>query len=404
LSTTNASAVTTAITTKIQKKLLDKNVGDWHWTEWGQKTGPVEVGHDTVRKNKIIQPADMTSSMSEGAQYSDFTAKALKTEKVEASFEQMADLFEFTDRVDLLSLVDRDDMIEEIAKQYKRSLSRDVCVHVATNCLRHRQDNDSTYEVTGTADSGSTTTLVDDALTQNDDAWNGGFLTITNPTGTNYDVTRKVSDFANSGDTVTCAAFNHAIDSTSKYKLTVGTGIAATDVFTIAGLIRVRGSMGKMQIPKFDDGTYIFPIDSEITADIWSDTTFSNTAIYDDSKRYKKYDVGRWLDVVFPLCEQIHREDVDGTANWASGVVRVPVCLGKNMYDVLHWGNAKGRGNDALKRAFSVNVYLIDKPDSVNVAATKWWVSWKANYAKMVNRATAGIGLMCGATAMPVVV
>lgn len=404
MSTTNAAAVTTAITTKIQKKLLDKNVGDWMWAEWGQKTGPVEVGYDTIRKNKIIQPADQTSTMTEGSQYSDFTAKALKTEKVEASFEQMADLFEFTDRVDLLSLVDRDDMIEEIARQYKRSLSRYVASHVATNCFRHRVDYDTTYEVTGTADSGSTTTLVDDALTQNDDAWNGGFCTITSPTSTNYGVTRKVSDFVASSDTVTLAAYNHAIDSTSKYKLTVGTGIAATDVFTITALIRVRGTMGKMQVPKFDDGTYIFPIDSEITADIWSDTTFSNTAIYDDSKRYKNYDVGRWLDVVFPLCEQIYREDVDGTANWGAGTVRVPVCLGKNMYDILHWGNAKGRGGDALKRAFSVNVYLIDKPDSTNVVGAKWWVSWKANFAKMVNNGTHGIGLLCGATAMPVVV
>jgi hypothetical protein len=404
LSTTNKAAVATAIATKIHKKLLDKNRGDWEWVQWGQKEGQVEHNHDTVRKNRIIRPADQTSALSEGSQYSDLTPKALKTEKIETTLVQMGDLFEFTDLVDLASAVYRDDIIQEVVDQYSRSLSYQIAKKAATECVRHRVDNDSTYEVNGTADSGSTTTLVDDALTQSDDAWNGGFCTITAPTGTNYDVTRKVSDFVASSDTVTLAAFNHAIDTTSKYHMAVGTGILATDVFSIAALIRARGSVGKMKIPRFDDGVYKMPINSEIHQDLWSDSTFTNTAIYDDSKRYKSYNVGRWLDVLFPESEQVYREDVDGTENAATGIVHVPVLLGKNMYDILHWGNAKGRGSGSLKRALSVNVYLIDQPDSGNPLATKWWIGWKANYALMVNRATAGFGVMCGATAMPVTV
>ena len=79
--------------------------------------------------------------------------------------------------------------------------------------------------------------------------------------------------------------------------------------------------------------------------------------------------------------------------------------VGKGLYEVFHWGASSGPTSDEIKKACSVNVYLIgDKPDSVNIVCSKWWVSWKANYAALVKRATAGVGLMCGATVLPAAV
>jgi len=73
-------------------------------------------------------------------------------------------------------------------------------------------------ETTGTADSGTPTTLVDSALTQADDYWNGGFLAIT--AGTNAGEVRSVSDFVAGTDTVTVSvAFSNPIDATSVYAI-----------------------------------------------------------------------------------------------------------------------------------------------------------------------------------------
>lgn len=73
-------------------------------------------------------------------------------------------------------------------------------------------------ETTGTADSGSTTTIVDNALTQADDYWNGGFAVIT--AGTNVGEIRSISDFVAGTDTVTVSvAFTDPIDATSVYAL-----------------------------------------------------------------------------------------------------------------------------------------------------------------------------------------
>ena len=52
----------------------------------------------------------------------------------------------------------------------------------------------------GTADSGSTTTLVDNALTQIDDYWNYGRIIITKA-GVKYN--RKIKDFVAASDTLT---------------------------------------------------------------------------------------------------------------------------------------------------------------------------------------------------------
>lgn len=69
---------------------------------------------------------------------------------------------------------------------------------------------------TGTADSGTTLTLVDNALTQADDFWNGMTLIITG--GTNAGEMRQIADFDAASDTITVdSAFTLAIDNTSTY-------------------------------------------------------------------------------------------------------------------------------------------------------------------------------------------
>ena len=72
----------------------------------------------------------------------------------------------------------------------------------------------------GTADSGSTTTLVHDALTQADDYWNYGKISVVKG-GTTY--IRKVKDFVAGTDTITFdIALPVAVDNTTTYTVLKG--------------------------------------------------------------------------------------------------------------------------------------------------------------------------------------
>lgn len=76
----------------------------------------------------------------------------------------------------------------------------------------------SIIAVSGTADSGTATTLVDNALTQGDNYWNDMLLVITG--GTNIGQARRISDFVAASDEITVdTAFNAAIDNTSVYAI-----------------------------------------------------------------------------------------------------------------------------------------------------------------------------------------
>lgn len=78
----------------------------------------------------------------------------------------------------------------------------------------------TTLKATGTADSGSATTLVDNALTQVDDFWNFGRIEIVYAGDTYY---RKIKDFVAGTDTLTFdVALPFAIDNTCTYTVYKG--------------------------------------------------------------------------------------------------------------------------------------------------------------------------------------
>ena len=90
-------------------------------------------------------------------------------------------------------------------------------------------------QVDSTADSGTTTTIVDATLsTATDDIYNGALLYIYE--GTNVGEVRTVSDFDHGTDTLTVApAFPSAIDTTSKYIMLAG-GNEADDSINVGSV------------------------------------------------------------------------------------------------------------------------------------------------------------------------
>ena len=85
-----------------------------------------------------------------------------------------------------------------------------------------------TNSTSGTADSGTVSTLVDSVLTEGDDVWIGALLLITS--GTNVGCAAEVTDFVASTDTITFTPdMPSAIDATSAYRLIPGLGFTATN-------------------------------------------------------------------------------------------------------------------------------------------------------------------------------
>ncbi len=89
-----------------------------------------------------------------------------------------------------------------------------------TECNRDGYSDLIVLKATGTADSGSTTTLIDNVLTQADDYWNYGLLTCTKSGVTE---SRIVSDFDAAADTATVGIpFSFTINNATTYTILKG--------------------------------------------------------------------------------------------------------------------------------------------------------------------------------------
>jgi hypothetical protein len=96
------------------------------------------------------------------------------------------------------------------------------CRHVFgnTQCNKDGNADLTSLKASGTADSGSITTLVDNALTQVDDYWNYGKISVTKD-GVTY--IRKVKDFVATTDTITFdMAIPVGVDNTTTYTVYKG--------------------------------------------------------------------------------------------------------------------------------------------------------------------------------------
>jgi len=257
---------------------------------------------------------------------------------------------------------------------------------LATGIRRRRADGDSNYQVEATADSGTTTTLVDASLTQADDYWNGGFITIT--AGTNYGETRKVTDFANATGTVTFAAMPKANDSTSQYRLVVGTGIVAGDVLTTGNIRLANRDMKRAKSLKYEKGYNIVLVDPDIEYDFMGDTTWVDAAVYKDKvDSLYEGEIGKWFGNRFVGTTQLYRESVAGGEQDGSGAVHIACMLGKECYGVVELeGQAK-------------KIY-IRTPEQLGQPIPLYGsCGWQAGFEAKVLNGMYGIGIMCGASA-----
>ena len=355
---------------------------------------------NTVRINRVLRPAKTTSALTAGTLITAGDATNLLTNYIDLTPEVWGASFGFDEDVSLQSILSKKSIRDAVSNHMARTLDYQIMKKMSTQGFRYRNDGDSTYYTNGPVDTSGTTltALSGSEMAEIDNFWDGGYVTITNPAGPGYDQTAKVASFANSGDLLTHAGYTVIPTTASRYSVTVGTNIAATDVLTAANVLKMAAFHEKFQTQKFENGTIRAFLSPDQKADLWTDTGFTDSATYDDSGRFRNYSIIRWLGNEFMISSEIYREDVNGTENQSSGVVYVAPFFGANSYSVIRFGN-KGAGSK-----FGVEFIPVENADSGNLQKSETFLSWKGNFASKVTRATSCIGLMTGATDQGIIV
>lgn len=379
-----------------QEEILDKAKSRLIFDRYAY-TKPIGRGDGgTYRIQKLLRQPVQTTADTEGYLYGYADAKKFTSESIDLTPENWGDSFVFSRKVPITVFLGDEEYQAEIANQMARTLDRRVAEIIATRSLRWRIDKDATYMKSGTV--GATVTSASSFysnLTDGNDTYNGGVLAFTNPESAAYDEARKITDFVQSDGVFTTTAFQNApTASASKFLATAGTGIASSDKLTTDGLLDVRALHSELETEPFDGNTLQMFIHTANERDLWDDTTWENTAIYDDSGRFANYQLVRWCGLNMHISSNIYREDANGTENLDDGDVYCLPVIGRKAYALMRWGQGMGD--------FGVDWEYKDSADTSDLRNKFRAISWDSHFACDVTRATSVVTLLCGATGIGV--
>ena len=403
MAATNVSTMGTAIRTFWETNLIPKLKSKSLYEKFSSNTAVTkDNATGGIKINTIRRVAVPSSDLSESSTTG--TPKAISSSAIIIEPTIFGDVFQFTDLMSRETFVKNSDFMDEIADQIVRTKEQRVAKAIMTRCMRHRVDNDGTYEVSGTVDSGTTTSFVDNALTQADNYWgtdtdNFGVAAFFAPEGACYDRAVRATDFTAASHTVTLETLQQAPDTSDKYHLTIPTDIAATDVMTVTAAIRVAAMHEALQTERFNGGMLMGFINSMQKADLYKDTAYlAAMTVYSKPEMIDKYRIIPLLDMNFIVHNTgTYREDVDGSTNLSDGICHVAPIFGKNAWRVTKWGD----GADAYGVKIS-NFGGPNDPDTGNMWGLQKYTSWHGIAGIVTLRATSIIGLMTGATALPI--
>jgi hypothetical protein len=318
------------------------------------------------------------------------TRQVLRTEEINATIAKWGDYVELTDLA-LKTSIDPNvsEKVDIVSVQAAESIDYDIMKNLATRGLRRRADADATYQKNSvTTGAGTTTTIVDTALTEIDDFWNGGFVTITNPLSLGYGETRQITDFDAASDTVTVSpAFSVAPGTGAYYRIVVGTGIVAGDKLTTTVVRLALRDLGVANAMKYEKGYWIAFIDPYVQYDFMGDTDWVNAATYKDSAdNLYNGEIGKWFGIRFVSTTALYRETVAGVEADGTGAVHVCPIIGREAY-----GAVRIDGNEP-------KIVLRDPAQlgqPLNMTST---VGWELKHATKVLNSNFVVNTMLGAT------
>lgn len=286
----------------------------------------------TVTWWKRIPMTPATTPLTEGTSPS---AEDLEFQNVSATVAQYGKVVAISDFLGFTAIdPEISSKVESLGENRAQSVNRLYWQEIVKRAYPMRVDQDSSYEGVYTADAtASTTTFIDDALTQADDYWNGGVIAFIN--GTNKGMGGYVTDFVASSDTVTFTpAVNDAPTATraDQVKLATSTGITAADPLDCAAVDRAVKILRQHHAQTFG-GYYIGVLSPFTQYDIRQDPAWINADEYAGSEKLYNGEIGQWNGVRFVLDTDPWRSAAGtmGTYSASGAVFHTPI-FGKEAY------------------------------------------------------------------------
>jgi len=390
--TTIASAIKTEFELDVQMK-VDKQL----IFERFAVSRPIEKGAGgTYKVNRLLSLPKVTSTTAEGSYTG--VADAGKFDSEALSFTPIVfdDARAITREASWDAILKMEHYRKAIADQIARSLNYYGHKQINTNSIRIRVDADTDREMAGTPSAADGTSITSTDFAGKSDAWasGGGRMVITNPLAPAYGEAKLVTAFNGTTDVATID-FTNTPTTSSKFYIGCSDGITSADIFNTASLKRAAFFHKLLQTPKFDDGVLYGFLHPQQEYDLWSDTTWENSAIYDDSKRFRNYTLVRWAGINMLIPSEGYREDTDGTEN-ESGDVYLGCIFGKEAYTIAKWGQGNGD--------FAVKITNVDGPDRVDVHGYIKVMGWTTRFSLPVIDAAKMITVISGASAEGVLV
>lgn len=406
-----------------QERLLEgfhnQLVGD----QFAQKSEQVPANKgDTTRWHRKIKLARNTTALSAST---DVTPKSIYMTSINAQAAEYGDAVTRERIVELTSkhLGTWDEMVDSCSTQAAESMDYLVSKLLAQNAYRLRADNDTTYQVDVAATSdGLVTTFISTSLTQADDFWNGGYITITLPETTtyadrgNYCETRLISDFVNSTSTVTHAAFPAITKSACTAHLCVATNIVATDKLATASFSLAVRQLKRNKGVRFNDaiisrapmkhkevqnlppasggpGYWVCIVNTDHEYDFMQDTTWTEAAKYQKTDWLINGEIGKWMGTRVFGTSQPWRETVAGVEAEADGAVQPVHFLAQDAYAI------SGVAAPGAEAPFGLVLNLMTSKDLGEHVPRTSSAGWIAYYAQRSLNSLWNIAQLCGATA-----
>lgn len=350
----------------------------------------------TVNFTRLVPLAKITAATTEGANPDYVEMEAFEFEKTTAKYSSSIRL---TDTLVLTSYCKPlDSAVFLCGQNMGESLNYQYRLAMSLGFYPMRVDNSSTYAKTGTADSATTTTVVDAAaLTEADHFWVNGLLIWTS--GQNAGSAHEVTAFDQGTNTATFTpTLEDASEAGDTFRIVVTTGLAATNVVTCAAVERAVAVLKNYKAPKWDGKNYVGIISPFVTYDFMQDSSWVNAQHYASPENIKDGELGKWGGVRwYEDTEAFTTLITDGTADASDRGFSVYSAAGTiNQTPIFGKGAIAGSRIKGVKDLIIVKVS--GPTDTSNPTNAYSYVSWKAYFVAIVLNGLFGIQLLSGAS------
>jgi len=319
------------------------------------------------------------------------SGKTMKSMTVSATVYPYGDFTEIHEMLRLAS-IDKNmkAKVEILGMQAAETIDELMMREYGDNCLRLRNDADATYQYdTVTTGAGSTTTMAASALTETNDFWNAGYVTITDRTNAAYGETRAITDFDSASDTLTVdAAFSTAPGTGCKFRITEGHALtASTDKLSHASMAYARRDLLNNNAIPFEGGYFRGLIEPHSEMDFSNESVMQGLSQQSSPQMLLDGEISRWLGFRLFRQNNVWRSAVDADSTYvATGAVRVLPFFGREALGAVDLAGQKEK------------IYVRGWRDLGQEIPNHSTIGWEIIFAQKMLNSCFSVGLMVNPT------